>query len=93
MPIQVDNMAEQGRFQALVEGHRCVADYTLSPGVMHITHTGVHPALQGRGIAAQLIAAAFAHAREHRLKIDPVCSYVQVYIRRHPELLPWVVTP
>jgi uncharacterized protein len=93
MPIQVDNISEQGRFQAIVEGHSCVADYTLSPGVLHITHTGVHPSLQGRGIAAQLIAAAFEHARTHALKIDPVCSYVQVYIRRHPEVLPWVVTP
>jgi uncharacterized protein len=93
MSIQVENIPAQGRFQAIVEGHRCVADYTLSPGVMHIHHTGVHPSLQGRGIAAQLIATAFEHAREHALKIDPVCSYVQVYIRRHPEVQAWVVAP
>jgi predicted GNAT family acetyltransferase len=93
MSIQVENHPEQGRFQAIVEGHRCVADYTLSPGVMHIVHTGVHPSLQGRGIAAQLITAAFEHARVHALKIDPVCSYVQTYIRRHPEVRPWVATP
>jgi predicted GNAT family acetyltransferase len=93
MPIQVENIPEQGRFQAIVEGHRCVADYTLSPGVMHIVHTGVHPLLQGRGIAAQLIATAFEHVRAQGLKIDPVCSYVQTYIHRHPEVRPWVATP
>ncbi len=92
MTIQVENDPAEGRFQAVVEGHLCVADYTLSPGVMHITHTGVDPALQGRGIAAELIGAAFAHAREHGLKIDPVCSYVRTYIRRHPDTQPWVVT-
>ena len=93
MPIQVDHIPAQRRFQAVVEGHRCDADYTLSPGVMHMTHTGVHPSLQGRGIAAQLIAAAFEHARTHALKIDPVCSYVRVYIRRHPDTQAWVTTP
>jgi uncharacterized protein len=89
MSIQVENNRAESRFQALVNGHLCVADYTLSPGVMHITHTGVHPSLQGQGIAAKLIDAAFEHARTNALKIDPVCSYVRVYIRRHPESQAW----
>jgi uncharacterized protein len=93
MSIEVENRPDAGRFQALVNGHLCVADYSLSPGVMHITHTGVHPSLQGRGIAAALISAAFEHARANALKIDPVCSYVRSYIRRHPDTLPWVATP
>ena len=91
MTTTVENLPAESRFQAIVDGHRCVADYTLSPGVMHITHTGVHPSLQGRGIAAELIAAAFAHAQANKLKIDPVCSYVRTYIRRHPETLDLVV--
>jgi uncharacterized protein len=93
MTIQVENDPAEGRFQAVVEGHLCVADYTLSPGVMHITHTGVHPSLQGRGIAAALVEAAFAHARAQGLQVDPVCSYVRTYIRRHPETLNLVVRP
>ena len=93
MTIQVENDPAEGRFQAVIDGHLCVADYTLSPGVMHITHTGVHPSLQGRGIAAALIEAAFAHARAQGLKVDPVCSYVRTYIRRHPETRDLVVQP
>ena len=92
MSIEVEHNPAERRFQALVNGHLCVADYTLSPGVMHITHTGVAPSLQGRGIAAELIAAAFDFARTNALKIDPVCSYVRVYIRRHPDTLAWVAT-
>jgi predicted GNAT family acetyltransferase len=90
MSIPVENNPAESRFQAIVNGHLCVADYTLSPGVMHIVHTGVDASLQGQGIAAALIDKAFEFARENTLKIDPVCSYVRVYIRRHPETAAWV---
>jgi uncharacterized protein len=93
MDYRIEHQPGQSRFQVLVEGHLCVADYRLSPGVMHITHTGVHPSIAGRGIAAALVAAAFDHAKARALKIDPVCSYVRTYIRRHPQTLPWVATP
>jgi uncharacterized protein len=59
--------------------------YRLIDGVMWLTHTEVHPALQGRGIAAALVQAALAHARAQGLKVRPACSYVRTYMRRHPE--------
>jgi predicted GNAT family acetyltransferase len=62
-----------------------VAKYRLAGNVMQMTHTEVHPALQGRGIAAELVAAALAHARANGLKVVPLCSYVQTYLRRHPQ--------
>lgn len=74
-----------GRFQARVEGQLCVADYAMQGDVMVMTHTGVPSALEGRGIAAQLVAAALAHARDKGCKVQPACSYVAAYMRRHPE--------
>ena len=53
--------------------------------VMRMTHTFVHPSLEGRGIAAALVGAAFEHAREKGLKVQPLCSYVYAYMQRHPE--------
>ncbi len=73
------------RFEQTVEGHVCTAEYQLSGGVMHMTHTGVHPSLQGRGIAARLVEAALAHARSQGLKVRPSCSYVRGYMQRHPQ--------
>ena len=93
MNYTIEHNSAAHRFQTLIEGHLCVADYQVSPGVLHLTHTGVHPSLEGRGIAAALVAAAFAHAKAQSLKIDPVCSYVRVYIRRHPETQAWVTPP
>jgi len=84
-PVAISHDRAQQRFETTIDGHLCVADYQLADGVMHMTHTVVHPALQGRGIAARLVEAAFAYARAEHLKIDPLCSYVRVYMQRHPE--------
>ena len=84
-PLTIVHHPELGRFETIVDGLRCEADYHLSQGVMHLTHTGAPPALEGRGIAAQLVTAALSWARAQGLRVNPVCSYVAVYIRRHAE--------
>jgi uncharacterized protein len=83
--LQIEHLAERGRFQAIVEGFTCVADYRLIDGVMVIAHTEVAPALEGRGIAGALVQAALDHARAAGLKVHPACSYAQAYLQRHPE--------
>ena len=86
MSITIDHDAGLGRFSAVVHGHLCVCDYRLRDGVMAITHTEVARELEGQGIAAELVRAALAHARDNGLKVRPLCSYVQAYMRRHPEV-------
>jgi predicted GNAT family acetyltransferase len=73
------------RFEAAIDGQLCVADYELADGVMRMTHTYVPAALEGRGIAAALVAAALAHARAAGWRVLPLCSYVRVYMERRPE--------
>ena len=84
-PIHVLHNVAQQRFECEVNGLWCTADYQLSNDVMHLTHTEVPQALAGRGIAAALVAAALAHARSEKLKVNPACSYVRSYMQRHPE--------
>ena len=62
-----------------------VLDYTLSPGRVAFTHTGVPAAHQGQGLAAQLVEAGLQWARAQGLQVVPACSYVQAYVQRHPE--------
>jgi hypothetical protein len=76
---------EASRFEAVVDGRLCRADYRMADGVMRIVHTEVAPELEGRGIAARLVRAALAHAEANGLKVEPRCSYVRAYMRRHPE--------
>jgi predicted GNAT family acetyltransferase len=73
------------RFELRVQGQLCIAQYQMIDGVMWLTHTETPPAVQGRGLAGQVVRAALDHARAHGLKVRPACSYVRTYLRRHPE--------
>jgi uncharacterized protein len=85
MPHPVKHNEAQSRFEATVEGQQCVADYERRGDVLVMTHTYVPPALEGRGIAREIVAFAMDFARKHKLKIDPRCSYVRSYMQKHPE--------
>ena len=53
---------------------------------MLINHTGVNPELRGQGFAEKLVLEAVDYARKNKLKILPFCSYVSVYVGKHPEV-------
>jgi len=84
-PIEVRHDASASRFVATIDGLGAIAAYDLVDGVMRIHHTEVPPSLEGRGIAGQLVLAAFAYAETHGLRVEPWCGYVRAYMRRHPE--------
>ena len=76
--------AASHRFVTEVDGHVAHLDYAPAEGRIAITHTIVPPAIGGRGIAGALVQAALEHARKGGLKVDPQCSYADVWMRRHP---------
>jgi predicted GNAT family acetyltransferase len=73
------------RFTTEVDGSHAELEYSLSGDVMSITHTRVPPAIGGRGVAAELMAAALAAARDAGWSVHPVCSYAVAYMARQPE--------
>jgi len=83
--VEVRHNVAASRFEATVEGQLCVANYRLVDGVMRIHHTEVPAPLEGRGVAAHIVRAAFAYAEGNGLKVEPWCGYVRTYMRRHPE--------
>lgn len=70
-----------------------VADSDAVGTLTWMEHNGVHyanntlvPAVIGnRGVAARLVEAMVADARENHFRIRPVCSYVIAAFERHPE--------
>jgi hypothetical protein len=85
LPPEVRHNEAASRFEATVDGLLCRADYRMAEGAMRIVHTEVPRALEGRGIAAQLVRAALAHAEASGLRVEPACGYVRAYMRRHPD--------
>jgi len=83
----VHDLARQ-RFEAAVGGGIAHTDYQRVGDTLHMMHTEVPPASEGRGVAAALVEAALDYADANGLKVAPLCSYVRAYMRRHPETLP-----
>lgn len=83
LDIHHDDSAQ--RFEARVAGGTAECVYRLAGDLMNIVHTEVPPASEGHGVAAALVQAALDHARAQGWRVRPSCSYVRIYMRRHPE--------
>lgn len=78
------NNHEARRFELAIDGQLAICDYHRDGNTLVLPHTVVPASLQGRGIAATLVQAALDWARAEGLKVQPSCSYVASYMRRHP---------
>jgi predicted GNAT family acetyltransferase len=83
--IIVVHRPEASRFEAALAGGLGLCLYQRQGDRLLLTHTEVPPSLQGQGIAGRLVQAALDWARAEGLRVQPLCSYVGAYMRRHPE--------
>lgn len=84
-PVTIRHRPEASRFEAAFDAGLAVCAYRRQDDLLLVTHTEVPPALEGRGIAAALVRATLDWARAEGLRVRPLCSYVAVYMRRHPQ--------
>jgi predicted GNAT family acetyltransferase len=75
----------QKRFEIQIDSHLAVLNYAMQGTTITFTHTGVHPALEGRGIGSLLVKTGLQYAKDNNLKIQTLCWFVDKYIQRHPE--------
>jgi predicted GNAT family acetyltransferase len=74
------------RFEMRDGDDTAVLEYRLrGKDQMVLVHTGVPHRLEGKGVGALLARTALEHAREHQMRVVPLCSFVQAYLKRHPE--------
>lgn len=83
--VTVHHNPGENCFETTIDGSRSVLEYELRNGEIVMTHTFVPPELRGRGIAEKLVRAALAYARMEQQRVVPSCSYVALFIQRHPE--------
>jgi len=76
-----DNVSEQ-RFELAQDGGVSWCEYRVTARGVLLTHVETPYDLRGRGHAASLMAAIVEHAREKRLKLQPLCWYAVAYLRR-----------
>jgi predicted GNAT family acetyltransferase len=82
---QTPQKVTSGRFEIERDGAIAYLEYSLSPTILELQHTEIPAILRGKGIASELAEGGLQYAREHRLKVDPICTSVQAYLAKHPE--------
>ena len=87
MSTEVIHNRDANRYEIWLDGEKVGhADYSRMLNEMRFVHTEVDPAQQGKGLAADLMAGVVEDVRKNETaRVVPVCSYVVMYFKRHPE--------
>lgn len=86
MDYEIVHQPDQRLFKTEVDGRTAYAQYRIINGSLDIIHTIVPRPLEGRGIAAALVTAAYNYALANKLIPKATCSYAVRWLQRHPEL-------
>ncbi len=77
--------AEKQRFELEENGLTAFATYRRRGDTIVIPHVEAPLPLRGKGTAGRLMTAIADYARDHRLKVAPLCPYARSWFRRHPD--------
>lgn len=80
MKQNIRHLHDKHRFAITVEGHDAFVSYLLSGNALIIEHTYVPKPLRGRGLASQLVQAAYDYAHEKDLICQATCSYAASWL-------------
>ncbi|RFZ94591.1 N-acetyltransferase [Mucilaginibacter conchicola] len=83
--VELVNNEAIHNFELTIDGHRSFIDYQVRGEKVYLIHTEVPEALQGRGVAEALVEKALTYIEGKRQKIVPLCAYVQIFLKKHPE--------
>jgi len=74
------------RFEMKRDGKLSIVDYQqVDDETIALTHTEVDPSQEGQGVGSHLVQGVLEYVERNNLKIVPLCSFVAVYIKRHPD--------
>jgi hypothetical protein len=80
-----DNKASH-HLELQVDNYTAFIDYKKTNDKLFLIHTEVPDELEGRGVGSAIVEKAFQFAKANEMKIVPLCSFVQSYLKRHPAL-------
>src|SRR5687768_16169396 len=81
--LSINNSLNQ--FELDIEDSIAFVEYKLANTILFLIHTEVPPALEGKGVGSAIVLKTLEYALENRYTVVPLCSFVQTYLKRHPE--------
>lgn len=83
--LEVINNVEEKRFEVRLGDQIAMIEYMRAGDNIIYTHTEVPSAFEGRGVANKMAKVALEYAKNEGLKVQPLCPFVALYIRKHKE--------
>ena len=83
--FKVIHNEEENRFEVNLNGDVALIEYLWLGDHITFVHTEVPKAFSGKGIAGQMAKTALEFAREKHLRVSSICTFMDVYLKRHPE--------
>lgn len=87
----IDNTAAH-RLEIHHGGAIAFLTYRMRGDAIEYLHSETPPELQGHGLASALTKFALERDTAAGRKVIPTCPFVKVYIERHPEYAPLLLT-
>lgn len=82
----IRNNTRKHWFESETEGKLSIVVYQqLDEHTLALVHTEVDPSLEGKGIGSRLVAGVLQYVEQNNLTIVPLCPFVAMYLKRHPE--------
>lgn len=84
---QIADRPEGQRYELTLDGRPAahVAYRMDGAGTIDLVHTEVQPEHEGKGLASRVARFALEDARSRGLKVIPTCSYIDGWVKKHPE--------
>lgn len=74
------------RFELELDGKMSIVEYQdVADDTLALTHTEVDASLEGQGVGSYLVKEVLEYVERNNLKIVPLCPFITVYLKRHPE--------
>ena len=86
MPAEnIKEDSEQKKYFVSIGDKEAKIEYIKSSDKIYLTHTEVADTLTGKGIGSKLIKGVLQKIKEENLTLIPLCPFVAMYIKNHPE--------
>ena len=80
------NNTHHHQFELTTDGKLSIVAYQqVDDETLALTHTEVDPSLEGHGVGSQLVEDVLQYVEQNNLKVVPLCPFVAVYLKRHPD--------
>lgn len=83
--MEIKHHKEHQQFRMHIEDHTAYIAYELKDDKIFLTSTQVPDALSGKGIGSKLVQGTLERIEEMKLKVVPICPFIEGWFKRHPE--------